>query len=82
MHDLSEFPKDFASARTFVFVKEIESLLNNNLVKGGDLDNAIVIYDKPIEQEKFDLLADMLGAKRKRFYKARIYHEQTFALSE
>lgn len=65
MHDLSEFPKDFASARTFVFVKEIESLLNNNLVKGGDLDNAIVIYDKPIEQEKFDLLADMLGAKRK-----------------
>jgi len=65
MNDLSEFTRDFASARTFVFVKEIEPLLNNNLVKGGDLDNAIVIYDKPIEQEKFDQLADMMGTKRK-----------------
>ncbi|NDV93339.1 UDP-3-O-[3-hydroxymyristoyl] N-acetylglucosamine deacetylase [Dysgonomonas sp. 521] len=65
MNDISEFTKDFASARTFVFVKEIEPLLNSNLVKGGDLDNAIVIYDKPIEQQKFDQLADMMGTKRK-----------------
>jgi UDP-3-O-[3-hydroxymyristoyl] N-acetylglucosamine deacetylase/3-hydroxyacyl-[acyl-carrier-protein] dehydratase len=65
MNDLSEFTRDFASARTFVFVREIEPLLNNNLVKGGDLDNAIVIYDKPIEQEKLDRLADMIGVKRK-----------------
>ncbi|MDR2949295.1 MAG: UDP-3-O-acyl-N-acetylglucosamine deacetylase [Dysgonomonas sp.] len=65
LNNLSEFTRDFASARTFVFVKEIEPLLNNNLVKGGDLDNAIVIYDKPIEQEKFDQLADMMHVKRK-----------------
>ncbi len=65
MNDLSEFTRDFASARTFVFVREIEPLLNNNLVKGGDLDNAIVIYDKPIEQETFDHLADVMGVKRK-----------------
>jgi UDP-3-O-[3-hydroxymyristoyl] N-acetylglucosamine deacetylase/3-hydroxyacyl-[acyl-carrier-protein] dehydratase len=65
LNNLSEFTRDFASARTFVFVKEIEPLINNNLVKGGDLDNAIVIYDKPIEQEKFDQLADMMKVKRK-----------------
>lgn len=65
LNDLSEFTKDFASARTFVFVKEIEPLLNQNLVKGGNLDNAIVIYDKPIEQEKLDQLADIMNVKRK-----------------
>ncbi|NDV79073.1 UDP-3-O-[3-hydroxymyristoyl] N-acetylglucosamine deacetylase [Dysgonomonas sp. 511] len=65
LNDLSEFTRDFASARTFVFVREIEPLLNNNLVKGGDLDNAIVIYDKPIEQDKFDQLAKVMGVKRK-----------------
>lgn len=65
MSDLSEFVKDFASARTFVFVREIKQLLGNNLVKGGDLDNAIVIYDDPIEQEDFDRLADIMGVKRK-----------------
>lgn len=65
MNDLSEFTRDFAAARTFVFVREIEPLLNNNLVKGGDLDNAIVIYDKPIEQRIFDKLADTMGMKRK-----------------
>lgn len=65
LSSLSEFTKDFASARTFVFVREIEPLLGSNLVKGGDLDNAIVIYDKPIEQEKLDNLADMMSVKRK-----------------
>ena len=40
MNDLSEFPSELAASRTFVFVREIEMLLNNNLIKGGDLDNA------------------------------------------
>ena len=65
MSDISEFVKDFASARTFVFVREIKQLLGNNLVKGGDLDNAIVIYDDLIEQADFDRLADIMGVKRK-----------------
>ena len=65
LNDLSEFTRDFASARTFVFVREIEPLLNNNLVKGGDLDNAIIIYDTPIEQESLDNLADLMGVRRK-----------------
>jgi len=65
LNNLSEFTREFASARTFVFVREIEPLLNKNLVKGGDLDNAIVIYDKPIEQNDFDRLADIMGVRHK-----------------
>lgn len=62
---LSDFARDFASARTFVFVREIEQLLQNNLIKGGDLDNAIVIYDSPIPQEEYDHLAELTGIKYK-----------------
>ena len=65
LESLSDFPKEIASARTFVFVKEIEHLLQNDLIKGGDLDNAIVIYDSPIAQEEYDNLADLMGTKRK-----------------
>ncbi len=65
MDNLSDFTKDFASARTFVFVKEVEYLLRNNLIKGGDLDNAIIIYDKLMPQEELDQLADTMSVKRK-----------------
>ena len=61
MNDLSEFPSELAASRTFVFVREIEMLLNNNLIKGGDLDNAIVIYDQKLPQESLDKLADMMN---------------------
>lgn len=63
--NLTDFAKDFASARTFVFVREIEQLLNNNLIKGGDLDNAIVIYDTPMPQQDYDRLAEVTGMKQK-----------------
>jgi len=65
LNSLSDFVKEFASARTFVFVKEIIPLLENNLIKGGDLDNAIVIYDELIEQNDFNYMADLIGVKRK-----------------
>lgn len=61
LNDLSDFPSEMAASRTFVFVREVEALLQNNLIKGGDLDNAIVIYDKKIPQESLDTLADMIG---------------------
>ncbi|MDR2680770.1 MAG: bifunctional UDP-3-O-[3-hydroxymyristoyl] N-acetylglucosamine deacetylase/3-hydroxyacyl-ACP dehydratase [Tannerella sp.] len=59
--DLKDFPEKIASSRTFVFVREIEMLLQNNLIKGGDLDNAIVIYDKKMEQTDMNRIADTLG---------------------
>lgn len=60
LDDLAEFKQEVASARTFVFVREIEGLLNYNLIKGGDLDNAIVIYDQEIPQEKIDEICDIV----------------------
>ena len=56
------FTTEIAPARTFVFVRDIEPLLKANLIKGGDLDNAIVIYEKQISQEQLDKLADMIQA--------------------
>lgn len=61
LNDLSEFPTEIAVSRTFVFVREVEMLLQNNLIKGGDLDNAIVIYDQKVSQDVLDKLADQLG---------------------
>ncbi len=65
LEDLNDFKEEIASSRTFVFVREIEPLLQNNLIKGGDLDNAIVIYERQISQERFDKLADTMGVARK-----------------
>lgn len=58
-----DFTAEIAPARTFVFVRDIEPLLKANLIKGGDLDNAIVIYEKKISQEQLDKLADMIMAE-------------------
>ena len=58
-----EYSKEIAPCRTFVFTHELEALLNENLIKGGDLDNAIVIADRKMEQSELDLLARRLGKK-------------------
>ena len=55
------FSKEIAPARTFVFVRDIVPLLEANLIKGGDLDNAVVIYERELTQEKLDQLADILN---------------------
>lgn len=62
---IQDFGKEIASSRTFVFVREIEQLLKGNLIKGGDLENAIVIYDTPMAQEQLDHLADLLQVPHK-----------------
>ena len=53
---LSDFKKDFSNARTFSFLHEIEMLLENNLIKGGDLNNAIVYVDKKISHQTMEKL--------------------------
>ena len=60
-----DYPKEIAPARTFVFVRDIEPLLQANLIKGGDLDNAIVMYERQISQEQLDKLADMLKVEHR-----------------
>lgn len=63
LDDMADFAQEVASARTFVFVREIQSLLQNGLIKGGDLDNAIVIYDRPIAQEEINSICDLVGVE-------------------
>lgn len=65
LDSLEEFKEEISASRTFVFVREIEPLVKNNLIKGGDLDNAIVIYDSPIPQSELDRLADLMKVPRK-----------------
>ena len=59
--DLTKYPKEIASARTFCFVREIEPLLRVGLIKGGDLQNALVIYETEMSQEGMDYFCDKLG---------------------
>ncbi|MBB4037829.1 UDP-3-O-[3-hydroxymyristoyl] N-acetylglucosamine deacetylase/3-hydroxyacyl-[acyl-carrier-protein] dehydratase [Dysgonomonas hofstadii] len=65
LEDLSDFEKEIAGCRTFVFVREIQKLRDAGLIKGGDLDNAIVIYERQISQPELDSLADLLGVPHK-----------------
>ena len=61
LKDIREFETGFAACRTFVFLHELEFLQKNNLIKGGDLDNAIVIMDRPVSQEEIDRLAQLFN---------------------
>jgi UDP-3-O-[3-hydroxymyristoyl] N-acetylglucosamine deacetylase/3-hydroxyacyl-[acyl-carrier-protein] dehydratase len=65
LDNMDNFTTEIAAARTFVFVRDIEPLLQANLIKGGDMDNAIVIYERQISQEQLDKLADMLGVEHR-----------------
>lgn len=55
------YPEEISSCRTFVFFHEIEFLFNNGLVKGGDVDNAIVIVEHPVTQEQIDNMSNLFN---------------------
>lgn len=61
LETLADYPSQIAAARTFCFVREVQYLLGRGLIKGGDLQNAVVIYDQPMTQDAFDTLAQQLG---------------------
>jgi UDP-3-O-[3-hydroxymyristoyl] N-acetylglucosamine deacetylase/3-hydroxyacyl-[acyl-carrier-protein] dehydratase len=56
INHISEFKQEISSARTFSFLHELETLLENGLIKGGDLNNAIVYVDKPLAESNMDIL--------------------------
>ncbi|MVN92052.1 bifunctional UDP-3-O-[3-hydroxymyristoyl] N-acetylglucosamine deacetylase/3-hydroxyacyl-ACP dehydratase [Mucilaginibacter aquatilis] len=58
---LSEFKKEVASSRTFCFLHELEMLLKHNLIKGGDINNAIVVVDKHVDKEELAHLATLFN---------------------
>jgi UDP-3-O-[3-hydroxymyristoyl] N-acetylglucosamine deacetylase/3-hydroxyacyl-[acyl-carrier-protein] dehydratase len=61
LHNIDDYVKEIAPCRTFVFVHELEKLLEMGLIKGGDMDNAIVIADRRMEPEELETLAKKLG---------------------
>ena len=62
MYHIGEFNKEIAKCRTFVFLRELEYLAKNDLIKGGDLDNAIVMVERQtISQDELTKLAKLLG---------------------
>ena len=60
LDNIHNFPTEIAPARTFVFVRDIVPLLEANLIKGGDLEHSIVIYEAKTTQEQLNQLADLL----------------------
>ncbi|MBS1646658.1 MAG: bifunctional UDP-3-O-[3-hydroxymyristoyl] N-acetylglucosamine deacetylase/3-hydroxyacyl-ACP dehydratase [Bacteroidetes bacterium] len=81
IYALSEFKKEVANCRTFVFLHELEMLLQHNLIKGGDLDNAIVLVDKELPKEKLDHLRkvfhkekDHIDVKRGVLNNTKLHH--------
>jgi len=61
LDSMNDYEKEIAPCRTFVFVRELEPLLKHNLIKGGDLDNAIVINDKEIPLPELQRIADLMN---------------------
>jgi UDP-3-O-[3-hydroxymyristoyl] N-acetylglucosamine deacetylase/3-hydroxyacyl-[acyl-carrier-protein] dehydratase len=61
INSMKNYYNEISKARTFVFLHELEQLVDNNLIKGGDLDNAIVIVDKEVKQETLDKLAEFFN---------------------
>ena len=61
LRNLNDYPKEMSAARTFCFVREIEPLLRVGLIKGGDLKNALVIYEQELSQSGMDYFCDKLG---------------------
>jgi UDP-3-O-[3-hydroxymyristoyl] N-acetylglucosamine deacetylase/3-hydroxyacyl-[acyl-carrier-protein] dehydratase len=61
MHFISEFFEEISPCRTFCFLHELEMLVKHNLIKGGDLNNAIVVVDRPVSQQKLDELASLFN---------------------
>jgi UDP-3-O-[3-hydroxymyristoyl] N-acetylglucosamine deacetylase/3-hydroxyacyl-[acyl-carrier-protein] dehydratase len=62
--NINEFKDEISSCRTFCFLHELEMLVENNLIKGGDLNNAIVIVDREIEDEEMDNLAKLFNKEK------------------
>ena len=61
LNNMTDYENEIAPCRTFVFLHELEKLLDMGLIKGGDLDNAIVIADRKMAQEDLEVLAQKLG---------------------
>src|SRR5690606_39481968 len=75
--DISDFEKEIAPSRTFCFFHELEALIDNNLIKGGDINNAIVVVDKPVGEEQVNRISKIFHKKDVRVSEAGILNNLT-----
>ena len=61
LKSITDFEREISMCRTFVFLHELEFLLKHNMIKGGDLDNAIIIMDRKVDQPELDRLAELFN---------------------
>ncbi len=64
LYNIGEFKNEISDSRTFCFLHELEMLLEHNLIKGGDINNAIVVVDKPVSPEKLAHLAKVFNKEK------------------
>lgn len=81
LHELDNYQEKIAPCRTFVFVHEIEQLFKNGLIKGGDLNNAIVISEDGVDAEKAAYLSKLLNKDNVKVSKAGIVNEEPLKFS-
>ncbi len=74
----TDYESQIAPCRTFVFTNELEYLFKNNLIKGGSLDNAIVLAEAGLTQEKLDTLAELLAMPKKELKDSIVLNDQPF----
>ena len=80
MYHLGQFVSDISRCRTFVFLKEVKSLLEQGLIKGGDLDNAIVLAERTYDAEELQSIADLAGKEELRVEPGKIGGRNNTAL--
>lgn len=77
LNDISEFESEFAPCRTFVFFQELEMLLNYNLIKGGDLSNAIVFVEKQVSEDDLRRVASLFNKEMVSVHEGGILNNAT-----
>ncbi|MCL4140961.1 UNVERIFIED_CONTAM: hypothetical protein GTU68_023416, partial [Idotea baltica] len=76
LHEIGNFKEHIAPCRTFVFVHELEALYNAGLIKGGDINNAILIAEDEVSEDRVTELAKMLGKEKLTIGKSGIVNDQ------
>ena len=82
LDEISDFSKEIAPSRTFCFLHELEELVKNDLIKGGDLSNAIVFVDKVIEDGELEYLANLLKKPKVEVKEGYLNNVELFASNE
>lgn len=81
LHDISLFKQQVAACRTFVFLHELEALHRAGLIKGGNIDNAVVIVDREVSEEEVENLAKLLNKEKIEIGKTGILNDMPLRFS-